>query len=147
MKKPAMRRLLLTSCLLLTPLAVLADTVAGIDWQLSAIDGQAVEASVLASLRIKADDTVFGKAPCNSFAFRNKGTLPVVRLGAIDATRMACGTMAQEGAFFDTLAVVDLAALGGDQSLILTGPEGRSLKFVGNRTLDATVCTTCPRTE
>ena len=146
MKKPAMRRLLLTSCLLLTPLAVLADSGVS-SRQLSAIDGQAVEASVLASLRIEADGTISGKAPCNSFAFRNKGTLPVVRLGAIDATRMACGTMAQEGAFFDTLAVVDLAALGGDQSLILTGPEGRSLKFVGNRTLDATVCTTCPRTE
>ena len=142
-----MRRFFLTCCLALTPFAALADGIEGTDWQLVAIDGQAVDAAVSASLGIGLDGAVSGKAPCNRFTAQNMGTLPEVRLGPIAATRMACDRMAEERAFFATLAVIDLAKLAGEQYLILTGPEGRSVEFVRDRRLDTTVCSTCPPSE
>ena len=65
-----------------------AQTPKGIDWQLLAIDGVVFAAE--ASLRIEADGTMRGRAPCNSWGALNRAALPKLELGAIRSTRMAC---------------------------------------------------------
>lgn len=146
-----MRRLALAfglaQSLAMTPLASLADSIDAFDWQLLAIDGLRVDASVTASLRIDAEGQVTGKAPCNSYGARNAAALPAFRLGGIRATRMACDKLAEEQVFFDALALMENMELDGDSNLILTGPDGRSMEFVVDRADSLTTCKTCPPTE
>jgi heat shock protein HslJ len=119
--------------------AVSPDPV-GIDWQLLAVDGAVVDYP--ASLRIEADGTLGGKAPCNSWSSGNAATLPDLTLRGIRATRMACDRLAEEQAFFSVLALMTRAEMDGENTLILTGPEGRALEFVRDRTAEAP-CKTC----
>jgi len=137
----------LAQSLAVTPLATLAEPMQALDWQLLAIDGLLVGASVTASLRIDAAGQVTGKAPCNSYAAHNAAELPAFQLGPIRATRMACDRLAEEQAFFDALALMETMALEGDRTLILTGPEDRSMEFVLDRTDSLTTCKTCPPRE
>lgn len=140
-----MRRLLFATCLAIAPLSAFASAVEGVDWHLRAMDGQRVEVS--ATFRIEADGTVGGQAPCNRYGTTNAAALPAVKLGPIAATRMACDRLDLEQAFFDILAGIDMLALGGDQALILTGPEGHSLEFVRDPMLDPAACMTCTPPE
>lgn len=137
----------LAHSLAMTPVASLADPIQAVDWQLLAIDGLRVDASVTASLRLDAEGQVTGKAPCNSYGAQNAAALPAFRLGGIRATRMACDKLAEEQVFFDALALMENMELNGDRNLILTGPDGRSLEFVVDRTDSLTTCKTCPPTE
>ena len=129
------------------PLASLAEPIQDLDWQLLAIDGLLVDASVTASLRIDAEGQVTGRAPCNSYAAQNAGELSAFRLGPIRATRMACDKLAEEQVFFDALALMQTMEMDGDRTLILTGPEGRSIEFVLDRSDSLTTCKTCPTEE
>ena len=146
-----MRRLALAfgfaQSLAMTPLATLAEPIQTFDWQLLAIDGLRVDASVTASLRIDATGQVTGKAPCNSYAAQNAAELPAFRLGPIRATRMACDKLTEEQVFVDALALMETMELDGDRTLILTGPKDRSLEFVLDRTDSLTTCKTCPTAE
>jgi heat shock protein HslJ len=118
-----------------------APKITGIDWQLLAIDGTVTDTS--ATLRLEADGTLSGAAPCNRWSTMNTATLPDLALGGIRATRMACDRLADEQVFLDTLAAMTAMALDGDRNLVLTGPEGRSLEFV----IERTVCKTCLPTD
>ncbi len=139
--------LALAFALAMTPVASPAGTLQDADWQLLAIDGVLVDASVTASLRIDAAGQVSGKAPCNSYGAQNVAELPAFRLGPIRATRMACPKLAEEQVFFDTLALMETMALDGPKTLVLTGPEGRSMEFVLASVSSLPDCKTCPPTE
>ena len=137
-----MRRLALILTTALLPNLSLAQTPVGTDWQLLAIDGVVLDQSVTATLRIEADGRIGGKAPCNSWSSQNAAELPALSLKGIRATRMACDKLAEEQSFFDALSAMTEAALDGDKNLILTGPDGRSMEFVADRTNDT--CKSCP---
>lgn len=138
-------RHLLALVLAVIPSMSVAESPTGIDWQLLAIDGAVFDAA--ASLRIEADGTMAGRAPCNSWGTSNQVALPKLKLGGIRATRMACSKMAEEQAFFETLALMTEARLDDRHTLILTGPEGRSMEFVTDKSNRPTVCKTCPPKE
>jgi heat shock protein HslJ len=138
-----MRRLLALA-LTLIPAMSTAQDMTETDWRLLAIDGVVVGYDVAATLRIGADGTIAGKAPCNSYSAANKGPLPTLSLGGIRATRMACDKLDQEQAFFDALSAMAEARMDGSRNLILTGPEGRSMEFVLDLMNSLTKCTTCP---
>ena len=48
--------------------------------------------------------------------------------------------MTDEQVFFDTLSIMESAAIDGIETLILTGSDGRSMEFVQDR---QSVCKTC----
>ncbi len=131
-----MRRLLVLALTLL-PTTLPAQNLTGIDWQLLAIDGAMTDTT--ATLQIGADGSLAGAAPCNRWSAMNSATLPALQLGGIRATRMACDKLADEQAFFDAMSAMTAMALDGDRNLVLTGPDGRSMEFVVERT----VCKTC----
>jgi heat shock protein HslJ len=110
------------------------------EWQLLAIDGKRVQIS--ASL-VVSDGGLRGKAPCNLWAAANRATLPALSILGIRATRMACADLADEQMFFDTLTQMDRLDQTG-ASLVLTGPDGRSMEFVTDRTNSLNSCKTCP---
>lgn len=132
-----------STALALSPVINLAEVIQGRDWQLLAIDGTPLGADVSASLRFEADGQVSGQAPCNSFSTENRAVLPELSLGPILATKMACAALAEEVNFFNALSAMQAAALDGDQTLILTGPDARSMEFVLDRTTSQTACKTC----
>jgi heat shock protein HslJ len=131
-----MRRLLVLARTLLPGMSP-AQTITGIDWQLLAIDG--VVTDTRATLRIEADGTLAGAAPCNRWSSMNAATLPALELRGIRATRMACDKLDEEQAFFDALSQMTSMAPDGERNLVLTGPDGRSMEFV----IERTVCKTC----
>lgn len=131
-----MRRLLVLALTLLPTMSP-AQTITGIDWQLLAIDGVVTDAP--ATLRLEADGTLAGAAPCNRWSAMNTATLPALTLGPIRATRMACDRLDDEQVFFEALSAMTAMAPDGDRNLILTGPDGRSMEFV----IERTVCKTC----
>lgn len=119
---PVLAALLLAACV--SP-AMSEGEIEEVDWHLVGLEGQAV--GWKASLRFDGD-SVTGKAPCNSFGGANAAKLPGVSLGPLRATRMACPDLAQEAAFFETLAAMQRAEL--DQGhLYLIGAEGRIMEF------------------
>ncbi len=131
-----MRRLLILALTLLPSMSP-AQTITGIDWQLLAIDGVVTDTS--ATLRIEADGTLAGAAPCNRWSTMNAATLPALQLRGIRATRMACDKLAEEQVFFDALSAMTRLEPDGDRNLVLTGPDGRSMEFV----IERPVCKTC----
>lgn len=119
---PVLSALALAACV--TP-ALSSDEIAGVDWHLVGLEGQAVDWR--ASLKFEGDK-VAGKAPCNSWFGANLATLPAVSFGPIGATRMACAQLAEETVYFEALAAMQRAEL--DQGhLFLIGPEGRIMEF------------------
>jgi heat shock protein HslJ len=139
-----MRRLI-PLLLALLPMTVEAQPLAEIDWQLLAIDGRVTD--MRASLRLGADGTVTGAAPCNRWAAANTESLPALNLPAIRATRMACDKLADENRFFEALRAMTRLTPEGDSALVLTGPDGRSMEFVRDRTDPATPCLTCQTSD
>ena len=143
-----MRRFALVTCLAtlptigfaLSPLVDIAALIQDRDWQLLAIDGTVVDQGFTASLRIDTEGAITGKAPCNSYGAHNTGHLPDFKPGPIRATRRACDRLPDEQVFFDTLSIMESAAIDGIETLILTGSDGRSMEFVQDR---QSVCKTC----
>jgi heat shock protein HslJ len=133
--------LVLTLILAVMPTLAPAQTMTGIDWQLLAIDGIRTDAQ--ASLRIEEDGAIGGQAPCNRWSVANGAVLPALALAGIRATRMACDRLDDEQVFFDALSVMTALEPEGDSTLILTGPDGRSMEFVRDATDSAVLCFTC----
>ncbi len=138
-----MRRLALGLMLAITALPASAADVTGTDWQLLAIDGVFTDAP--ATLRIGADGTISGTAPCNGFSGTSQAALPALALTGLSATRRACDRLADETAFFEALTVMTEAKVAGlpRRNLILTGPDGRSMEFVTEVMNSLTRCLTC----
>lgn len=132
---------------LLAALAVTACTTAdaqdptGVEWELLAIDGQVVD--IPATLTLGPNGDVAGKAPCNSYAGRNTAALPALQLTAIRATRMACDRLDDEQVFFGALSAMTRLERRDDRTLVLTGPDGRSMEFANDLMSTLTRCTTC----
>jgi heat shock protein HslJ len=120
-----MRRILVGLLIAASPL--MAKPYTGLNWTLMAIDGQPTD--IPACLQIDEDGRFAGTAPCNSWAARNATTLPAVHLTGLRATRRACTRLADEKAFFDALSAMTAVVADSPETLILTGPNGRSLKF------------------
>ena len=139
-----MRRLLALA-LALCPAMAPAQTFTDIYWQLLAIDGQLTETP--AKLRIDKDNVLAGAAPCNRWSAMNGVDLPGLSLGAIRSTRMACDKLAEEQAFFDALALMKTVTQDGERNLVLSGPDGRTMEFVLDRTDSQTACKTCAPTD
>ena len=99
--------------------------VAGVEWLLVGIEGQAVDWR--ASLRLEGDKAS-GQAPCNRWFASNSAALPGINLGEIGATRMACPDLAAESAYFEALQAMQRTEV--DQGhLFLIGMEGRIMEF------------------
>lgn len=113
----------------------------GVEWRLLAIDGQIVD--IPATLTMAASGDVSGKAPCNSYGGQNRATLPELNLSALRATRMACDRLADEQTYFNALAAMTRLDRVDDRTLVLTGPDGRSLEFAPDVPSGPPVCTTC----
>ena len=113
-----------------------SEVPAGVEWQLLAIDGAVTDTS--ATLRIEEDGTLAGAAPCNRWSSVNGAELPALELRGIRATRMACDKLDEEQAFFNALSLMTTLAPDGERNLVLTGPDGRSMEFV----IERTVCKT-----
>ena len=133
--------------LLLAALATTASTATAqdqtaVEWELVAIDGQVMDFS--ATLKIGADGSVSGKAPCNSYGGQNRATLPDLSLPALRATRMACDKLAEEQRFFDMLSAMTRVDQLDRRTLVLTGADGHSMEFADDRMSTLTRCTTCP---
>ncbi len=99
-----------------------------IEWKLIAIDDKPFPAH--ATLDLSMPGKIAGKGPCNRFFGGYQGPLPAFKPGAIGATRMACPDMAAESQMFSALAVMTQANVTGPVTLMLTGPDGRSMQFV-----------------
>ncbi|NHB75127.1 META domain-containing protein [Rhodobacter calidifons] len=108
-----------------------AQDATGIEWELLAIDGLVVD--IPATLSVNAEGTLSGKAPCNRYMGRNQASLPDLKLGGVAATRMACDRLDDEQAFFTALSVMTRLDMRGDDTLVLTGPDGRSMEFTRGR--------------
>ena len=137
-----MRKTLMSLAMALLPVPALANDPLGRTWELLAVDGVVVDYP--ATLKIEADGAISGKAPCNSWASRNRATLPALALGPIRATRMACDQMAEEQAFFEALGQMQEVKLIGDRNLVLTRADGQSMEYVIDRMNSLTRCKTCP---
>jgi heat shock protein HslJ len=137
-----MRLFLLATALAMTPASASAQPVTDIEWQLLAIDG-VVMADMGVTLKIDASGALAGRAPCNSYGSRNVATLPELKLSGLRSTRMACDRLKEERIFFDALMAMTRLDRAGDRNLILTGPDGRSMEFVLDRTDSLTDCRTC----
>lgn len=119
---PLLAALALAACV--TP-ALSEDEIAGVDWHLVGLEGQAVDWA--ATLRIDGDK-LSGQAPCNRWFGTTTAALPAVSIQGIGATKMACPDLAAESAYFETLQAMQRVEL--DQGhLFLIGPEGRIMEF------------------
>jgi len=123
----------------------LAQEATGTIWRLLAIDGTLVAAR--STLRIDVDNVLAGGAPCNRWQAMNRQDLPALDLGAIRSTRMTCDQMAAETTFFDALALMTMVEPLDPETLILTGPDGKTMEFVPDAAVTAPLCKTCPPTE
>lgn len=112
------------------------------EWELLAIDGKVVDFT--ATLTIGAEGEISGKAPCNRYVGRNFSRLPDLKLGPVAATRMACDKLAEEQVYFDALSVMTRVDQPDNRTLILTGPDGRSMEFADDLQSTLTRCVTCP---
>lgn len=102
------------------------DAMAGTEWMLSAVDGQAVDYT--ATLSLAEPGRITGQAPCNRYfadVTRNGSSF---KLGMIGATRMACLQIKGEAEFFQTLQVIDTAD-AAEGKLTLSG-AGHHMVFV-----------------
>lgn len=136
-----MRLLPLLAALAMTACTAQAQDPTGVEWELLAIDGKVVD--IPATLTIDSTGNVSGKAPCNRYGGQNQATLPDLALGRLAATRMACDRLAEEQDFFAALSAMTRLDRVSDRTLVLTGPDGRSMEFATDLMNSLTSCTTC----
>jgi heat shock protein HslJ len=131
----------------LAALAMMAGTAhaqdpARIEWELLAIDGELVDFT--ATLTFGDGGKLSGKAPCNRYGGQNQANLPALTLGPLMATRMACDRLAEEQRYFDALAAMTRIDRQDRRTLVLSGPDGRSMEFADDLKSTLTRCVTCP---
>lgn len=95
-------------------------------WVLTSLDGAPYTAR--ATMQFPEQNTVIGKAPCNSFGAEQTAPYPWFDVKAIRATRAACPELALEQAFFTALQEMTLSEVAGDV-LILSNDAGRQMVF------------------
>lgn len=117
-----------------------AAEISGADWQLIAQDGARI--SYPASFSIDASGRVTGKAPCNSYFGQNGASLPALSLAALGSTRMTCPRQGDEDGYLRALSVMTAAEIRGE-TLVLTGPDDRSLEFSQDPGSKSLICDTC----
>ncbi|NPD17337.1 META domain-containing protein [Xinfangfangia sp. D13-10-4-6] len=117
-----------------------AETIDSGEWQLIAQDG--VRVSYQASFAIDAEGMITGKAPCNRYFGPNGATLPALLLNSIASTRMYCDRMADESSYLSSLALMTASEIRGE-TLVLTGPDDRSLEFARDPGSKSLICDTC----
>lgn len=140
-----MRLLPFLAALAMTACTAEAQDPTGVEWELLAIDGQVVD--IPATLTLDSLGNLSGKAPCNRYGGQNQASLPDLKLGGIAATRMACDRLADEQTYFDALSTMTRLERVDDRTLVLTGPDGRSMEFADDRMNSLTRCTTCAPKE
>lgn len=99
----------------------------GTTWKLVELGGAPYPATATATLT--EDGRISGQAPCNSFNANYVGRWPDLSFESVATTRATCPEIEAEGRFFATMDRVNHAELLSD-SLLLTGPDGASLRFV-----------------
>lgn len=102
----------------------------GTSWALVAIDATDDLAGIVPTLEFGDDGSMAGLAGCNQFTGPYTLNASTIEVGALGATKMACGKPADavERLYLGVLAEVDTWAIGGDGQLVLEGPAG-SLTF------------------
>lgn len=118
-----------------------AEDPTGIEWHLLAIDGQVID--IPTTLTLGETGGVGGKAPCNSYGGQNSAALPDIQLSPLRVTRMACDRLAEEQVYLKALSAMTRLERVDDRTLVLTGPDGRSLEFARDLMNSLTRCTTC----
>ena len=99
----------------------------GTTWKLVELGGAPYPASATATLT--EDGRIVGQAPCNTYNAKYVGHWPDLSFEAVATTRATCPDLEVEQLFFATIDKVNHAELLSD-SLLLTGPDGASLRFV-----------------
>lgn len=136
-----MRLVSVIAAIALTACSVQAQDPTGVEWRLLALDGQIVD--MPATLSIETDGRISGKAPCNGYSGQNQASFPDLKLGGVAATKMACDQLTEEQVFFSALAAMTRITQVDDRTLVLTGPDGRSMEFARDLMNSLTRCTTC----
>lgn len=109
--------------------ACTADTLdpTGVEWRLAAIDGSAVD--MPATLAVDGSGAISGKAPCNRYSGQNQASLPDLKVPGFMSTKMACDRLDDEQVFFTALSAMTRLEMRDNDTLVLTGPDGRSMEF------------------
>jgi heat shock protein HslJ len=129
------------AALAMTACTAQAQDPTGVEWQLLAIDGQVVD--IPATLTVHEGGGISGKAPCNRYNGRNQASLPELNVPGFMSTKMACDKLAEEQVFFAALSAMTRLERLDERTLVLTGPEGRSMEFAADLMNSLTRCTTC----
>lgn len=100
--------------------------IAGTSWVLVEIGETADLANVTASLSFGQDGTVEGLGGCNRFSGPYEVDGEALTVGALGATKMACGRPADavERAYLAVLGAVERWSVGADGRLTLDGARG-----------------------
>ena len=139
---PLLAALAVTAC---TAAEAQDPTPSGIVWELLAINGQVVD--IPATLQLGESGSIGGKAPCNSYGGQNRAQLPDFQLSPLRVTRMACDRLDDEQLYLSALASMTRVERMDDRTLVLTGPDGRSMEFAQDLMNSLTRCTTCTPKE
>ena len=97
----------------------------GTSWQLTELDGTAVDANVTSTLNISAD-SIGGNGGCNTYGGNLTATPDSIDISQVISTMMACDGLAQEQAFFAALEAADSAVIS-DGNLHLVSGDGAVL--------------------
>lgn len=118
---------LATGAMVMTACTAETKDPTGVEWQLRAIDGKAVDMS--ATLSVDGTGAISGKAPCNRYSGQNQVSLPEMKVPGFMSTRMACDRLDDEQVFFTALSAMTRMERRDDDTLVLTGPDGRNMEF------------------
>lgn len=103
----------------------------GPEWAVTEIAGQPKVAESRVSIQF-ADGRVSGAASCNRFMgnYEVAADGVTITMGQMASTMMACpdALMDQERLFLDTLAAVRSYSVGADGVLVLTTPDGKTIR-------------------
>jgi putative lipoprotein len=110
-----------------------ASPMVGPEWVAEDIAGAGPVAGSRVTLRLGADNRASGSTGCNSYSGPYTYNDEVLRIGMLVSTRRGCepALMAQEQRFLGALSAVSRHSLREDGALVLTAPDGRSLRFRG----------------
>jgi putative lipoprotein len=104
--------------------------LAGSSWVLTDLQGTAIVADTRPTLDFSAPGRVTGSGSCNRYFATVEMSGSSIRVGAVGATRMACGTAVslQEVKFFEALESANRFTLEGGM-LFIYGGAPRPLRF------------------
>jgi heat shock protein HslJ len=137
LKEKPMRRSLLLAAVLTLGLAACetsqgdVEGLTGVEWIAESINGKPVIGKVTLTV---SDERVGGRSGCNRYFGTAEHKNGTIKISSVGATKMACmrdGLMQQESEFLTTLQASQTYAFRSDDRLILGGPSGTSLVFVG----------------